>query len=176
MAMLIGKKFYRRLSKYMFDELIFSKYLKERDQEEAYRGICAYIKKMGYYPGEICWIINIYRMLIYDYQKVVKLETLKLAEKIYLKKGDKLEKYKSKIFNKLWGGRTYKNPISLKEAFDEQVSRGFIPLEKNKMRNNRAYIRSNCCLIYYPKSLSKEKAYHSLVGVSGWTGIEFTKS
>lgn len=184
------ERFLKRLYRQNRDELIFSKTLKV--WKEQHLDIYQYLKSnfQKEYPVEICYLINVHKVMCQHYYFEMDLEDFKRSQRIADVTFYSFKEYLTKRLNQNHRDGIYISPKHNRlEARQELLARGFVKQRKIKNFDRKyAWITSNNNIsgsqLVYPipmtvgvikgtKWFKIPNAYmvHGLIGITGFTRI-----
>lgn len=169
----------KRLRRYYRNETAYSITLKKWEPR-----VVLYLRERRFIPGKVNDIINIAITLQRHFGNDQQ-SSIYLAESIYKYHWITINQYMSEWFNFGKGNQRIKI-LFPKKALQEQIARGFIPMNKFDLDYSLPYIKSLVLDMYgntlvYPKQwLFKPNqnmcgVYERRIGVSGYTAIVLPK-
>ena len=179
------KRFLKRVERFMGNELIYSITLNKYDEEEP--GLKKQILKKlrQYYPGEICQIINIHRVMVKHYNFCFDMEDIMICERISGVMDIEISQLKLK------SSKYRKTRHTKKQAIRELKARGFININdfedydkrfSHIVTNQQLFERGSHRKLIYPENFivgvikdvkwwEIPNAYIVRAGVSGYTKV-----
>lgn len=179
------KRFFRRHYKQYNNELVYSKILKHWKKDKRVR-ILNKILKHTEWPKNVCEIVNLMVTLVKHYDCTYNNRCLNLAVAILDLWEDDMYQYHSKRYKEKVQKGLWRNKYTKEEAFKEQKARGFIHINYfEDYDKTYSHIYSNVDEDYvfplnfphvfgdFETGIPSDIVGHSLVGVSGWTKLQY---
>ena len=192
-------RFLKRLYRHNKHQLIFSQTLPAYEKQS--KGLVKQIAKelKGEYPGNVCYIINVHRVMVKYYNFEIDIEDILLSRRISQVMQTTFDEYHVRQYRrKIKELGLSPKFIRPKKAYKELIARGFIHINDFEgYDKDMGHITSNENLnlnygkLYYPKNFSWDswsKNYtintghkwwdftdvylvHGVIGVSGYTRV-----